>query len=99
MRYQSGRYICSSEAVCRILSFLIHKRFPPVFQIDARLENGQRVHFDHNNVRERVENPGNTKLMAFLKLCQEDNFAKTFLYEDVSSNYMFDKLFKMFILN
>ena len=56
------------------------------------------VYFDHNNVRERVENPRNTKLMAFLKLCQEDNFAKTFLYEDVSSNYTFDKLFKMFIL-
>ena len=39
-----------------------------------------------------------TTLMAFFKFCQEDNFAKTLLYEDVSSYYTFDKLFKMFIL-
>ena len=36
--------------------------------------------------------------MTFLKLCQEDNFAKTLLCEDVSYYYTFDKLFKMFIL-
>ena len=77
MRYQSGRYISTSEAVWRILSFHIHKRFSPVFQTDFHLENGQRVYFDHNNVRERVVNPRNTPHMAFLKLCQEDNFAKT----------------------
>ena len=76
MRYQSGRYIGTSEAVWRILSFHIHKRFPTVFQMDVHLENGQRVYFDHNNVRERVVNPRNTKFIAFLKLCQEDNFAK-----------------------
>ena len=29
---------------------------------------------------------------------QKDNFGKTFLYEDVSSYYTFEKLFKMFIL-
>ena len=72
MRYQSGRYISTSEAVWRILSFFMHKNFPPVFQM-----NGQRVYIDHNNVRERVENPRNTKLLAFLNLRQEDNFAKT----------------------
>ena len=35
--------------------------------------------------------------MAFFKLCIEDNFAKTLLYEEVSSYYTFDKLFKMYI--
>ena len=67
--------------------------------MDVHLENGKRVYFDLNNVREWVENPRNTTLMALLKLYQEDNFAKTLLYEDVSSYYTFDKLFKMFILN
>ena len=59
--------------------FHIHKRFPPVFQMDVYFENGQRVYFDHNNVRERVENPRNTTLTAFFKLCEEDNFAKSSL--------------------
>ena len=67
--------------------------------MDVHLENGQRVYFDHNNLRERVENPRNTTLMAFFKLCQEDNFAKILLCEDVSCYYTFDKLFKIFILN
>ena len=75
MRYQSGRYISTSEAVWHILSFHIHERFPPV-------KDGQRVYFDHNNVTERVENPRNTKLMAYLKLRQEDIFAITLLYEN-----------------
>ena len=82
MRSQSGRYLSTSEAVWRKLSFRIHKRFPHVFQMDVYLENGQRVYFDHNNVRERVENPRNTNLMSFLKLCQEDIFAITLLYEN-----------------
>ena len=98
MRYRTGRYISTSEAVWRILSFHIHKCFPPVFQMDVRLEKERRVYFDNNNFRERVENPSNTTLMAFLKLCQEDYFAKTFLYENVSSYYTFDKIFKMFSL-
>ena len=46
--------------------------------MDVHLENGQRVYFDHRE-RKRVENPRNTTLMAFFKLCQEDNFAKTLL--------------------
>ena len=32
------------------------------------------------------------------KLCQEENFAKTLLYENLSSYYTFDKIFKMFSL-
>ena len=87
MRYQSGRYIIISEAVWRILPFPIHERYPPVFH----LENERSVYFVSDNVRERVENPRNTTLMAFFKLCQEENFAKTLLYEDVPSYYTFDK--------
>ena len=91
--------ISTSESVWRIFSFPNHKRFLSFFHVDVHLESVQRVYFDHNNVRERVENPRKTTLMAFFKHCQEGNFAKSLLYEDVSSYYRFDKLFKMFILN
>ena len=75
---QFGRYISTSEAVCRILCFPIHKRFPPVFHVDVPLENGQRVNFDFVHVSEMVENPRYKTLTAFsnfvrktisLKLC------------------------------
>lgn len=46
-QFQSGRYICSSEAVWRILSFDIHERAPAIIHLEVHLENGQRV-FLHN---------------------------------------------------
>ncbi|GBP07786.1 hypothetical protein EVAR_73193_1 [Eumeta japonica] len=42
--YQSGRYICSSEAVWRILSFEVHDRAPTIVHLAVHLENGQRVY-------------------------------------------------------
>ena len=91
MRCQSGRYISTSEAVWHILFFLFISVFPPVFHVEIHLENGQKVYFYHD-FSEMVENPRNTMLMAIFKHCQEENFAKTLLYEDVSSYYTFDKL-------
>ncbi|XP_039602247.1 uncharacterized protein LOC120524463 [Polypterus senegalus] len=49
-QYQSGRYISSSEAVWRILSFPIHERYPPVTHLAVHLEKGQRVYFTTTNV-------------------------------------------------
>ncbi|KAJ2941595.1 hypothetical protein O0L34_g14649 [Tuta absoluta] len=90
-RYQSDRYISSSEAVWRILGFSIHDRHPTVMHLDVHLENGQRIYFDPDNVRERLENPRQTTLLAFFKLCEKDQFAKTLTYDEVPSYYTFDK--------
>ncbi|XP_053597507.1 uncharacterized protein LOC106694146 [Microplitis demolitor] len=49
-KYEAGRYISTSEAVSRILSFPIHERFPPVMHLAVHLENGQRVFFNENNI-------------------------------------------------
>lgn len=46
--HENGRYISSAEAVCRILSFSIHERYPTVFHLAVHLENGQRVYFTPN---------------------------------------------------
>lgn len=89
--YQNGRYISTSEAVWRMLSFSIHERFPPVTHLDVHLENGQRVYFDPSNIQEAMDNPKNTTLMAFFKLCQSDEFATTLLYEEVPAYYTFNK--------
>ncbi|XP_045500045.1 uncharacterized protein LOC123697545 [Colias croceus] len=90
-RFQSGRYISSSEAVWRILSFNIHERYPPVTHLDVHLEGGQRIYFNTENVTERLENPRQTTLLAFFRLCQTDDFAKSLLYEEVPSYYTYDK--------
>jgi hypothetical protein len=87
--YQSGRYICTSEAVWRILSFPIHERFPSVTHLEVHLPNEQRVYFQPDNVRERMEQ--GTALMAFFDLCQTDAFARTLLYNEVPSYYTYTR--------
>lgn len=56
-KFQSGRYISSSEGIWRILSFPIHERHPPVIHLNVHLEGGQRMYFIPVNVMERLENP------------------------------------------
>lgn len=91
IKYQSGRYISTSEAVWRILSFPIHERFPPVMHLDVHLENRQRIYFNNSNIRDRIENQKNTTLLAFFQICNEDQFAKTLLYEEIPMYYTFNK--------
>ncbi|GFT04160.1 ATP-dependent DNA helicase [Trichonephila clavipes] len=81
--YQNGRYISTSEAIWRMLSFSIHERFPAVTHLDIHLENDQRVYFDPSNVRTVVENPRNTTLMAFFDMCHKDEFTASLLYEEI----------------
>lgn len=43
--FVNARYIGSSEAFWRIFHMPIHARFPPVFQLNFHLENGQHAFF------------------------------------------------------
>ncbi|UYV73325.1 hypothetical protein LAZ67_10002729 [Cordylochernes scorpioides] len=95
-RYQLGRYICSNEAVWRILSFSIHERYPTVVHLAVHLENGQRVYFTAENVRERAASPPQTTLTAFFSLCEGDLFAKTLRYSDVPKYYTWNASEKKF---
>lgn len=95
-QYQMGRYISSNEAVWRILSFPIHKRYPPVQHLSVHLENGQRVYFTIENAQQRVEQPQNTTLTAFFALCENDSFARTLLYADVPKFYTWNASRKQF---
>uniref|UniRef100_A0A8D9B6G9 ATP-dependent DNA helicase n=1 Tax=Cacopsylla melanoneura TaxID=428564 RepID=A0A8D9B6G9_9HEMI len=87
-KYETGRYLSSSEAVWRILCFPIHERYPPIVHLSVHLENGQRVYFTTDNVEQRVQNPPKTTLMAFFDLCRQDDFARTLLYNEVPAFYV-----------
>ncbi|XP_050357851.1 uncharacterized protein LOC126778406 [Nymphalis io] len=92
-KYQSGRYICSSEAV---LSFEVHDRAPTIVHLAVHLENGQRVYFTENNIQEVVNNPRDITLTAFFKLCAQDDFAKTLTYDRVPGYYTWNQSSKTF---
>ena len=86
--YISGRYISSNEAFWRILGMDIHERYPPVERLAVHLENGQRVVFNIANAEERAEDPPKTTLTEFFALCRNDEFAKTLLYCQVPTYYI-----------
>lgn len=88
--FKTGRYISTNEALWRIFSLDMHERYPPVQRLAVHLENGQQVYFNEQNLRQRLEEPINTTLIAFFKLCNEDDFAKTLLYPDVPKYYRWD---------
>jgi len=86
-QHQTTRYIFSTEALWRILSFPIDERCPTVAQLAIYRENGQRVSFTDENIHQRVQEPVATTLAAFLKLCQQDDFARALLHCDVPKYY------------
>ena len=87
IQYQIGRYISSNEAAWRILNFPIHERYPNVMHLSVHLENGQRIYFTSNNAVERAEVPQETTLTAFFRLCREDDFACSLLYNEIPKYY------------
>ncbi|XP_060846341.1 uncharacterized protein LOC132926006 [Rhopalosiphum padi] len=95
-QFQSGQYICSSEAVWRILSFDVHERAPAIIYLAVHLENGQRVFFTQHNVNDIVNNPRDTTLTVFFKLCAKDEFAKTITYDKVPNYYTWNQSIKNF---
>ena len=89
--YQNGRYICSSEAVWRILGFPIHERYPSIQRLAVHLENGERVFYQPENAREVATNPPRkTTLTAFMDLCSADQFASSLFYHEVPRFFTWD---------
>ena len=82
-----ARYISSNEAVWRILDFPIQQRYPAIIQLAVHLENGQRIYFTENNIRERIHTPPKTMLTSYLHLCGIDEFAKSILYQEILQYY------------
>lgn len=62
-----------------------------VVHLSVHLENGQRVYFSEETAASVVENPKDTTLLAFFKLCREDEFARTLFYHQVPSYYRWNK--------
>ena len=87
-KYESGRYISTSEAAWRIFCLPIHERFPPVVQLAVHPENSQRVFFTSDNLLDKIQHPPKTTLTAFFELCKTDSFARGLLYCEFPTYYV-----------
>jgi len=87
-QYLAARYISSNEAFWRFFAFPLHQRHPAIVQLAVHLENGQRVYFTEQTAALLVAQPKETTLTAFFKLCRFEPFARTLLYPQIPSYYV-----------
>ncbi len=91
-KYESGRYLSTAEATWRKLGYGIHEHYQAVEHLEVHLENGERVYFKPtDNLEDRLMAPPKTTLTGFFDLCKEEPFARTLLYQEVTSYYRWDK--------
>jgi len=87
----AGRLLSASEAVYRLLSLQLHKEWPSVVRIDIHLPHQQRMIFDptadETELLEQLTTTTST-LMGWFQLNRDDAFARTLLYQDVPSYYI-----------
>ena len=89
--YQDSRYLSTNEGVWKFFGFEVHEHWPHVEQLSVHLENGQRVYFTRETAAQVADNPKDTTLTAFFKLCQRDPFARTLLYPEVPGYFTWNK--------
>lgn len=89
----AGRLLSASEAVYRLLSLPLHKEWPCVVRLDIHLPHQQRMIFDptadETELLEQLTTTTST-LMGWFQLNREDAFARTLLYQDVPSYYIWE---------
>lgn len=88
-RYVTARYVSASEAYWRLYEFKILMKYPPVMKLPLHLEDEQTVLF-HPHQAEEVANkpPPRTKLTAYFELNATNPLARSILYPDICSQYI-----------
>ncbi|CAE1140616.1 unnamed protein product [Acanthosepion pharaonis] len=71
--------------------FPIHERSPAIVQLVVHLENDELRYFSADAAMDVASRTKDTTLTAFFKLCRQDEFARTLLYPDVPSYYVWTK--------
>ena len=58
-----------------------------MIHLSVHVENGERVYFNSENLKKKVQNPPKTTLTRFFKLCDKDAFARSLYYFEIPSYY------------
>ncbi|CAE1313603.1 unnamed protein product [Acanthosepion pharaonis] len=75
----------------RFINFPIHERFPAIVHLAVHLENDELRYFSADRAMDVAARNKDTTLPAFFKLCRQDEFARTLMYPDVPSYYVWTK--------
>ena len=84
------RYVSPPEAMWRIHERDLFDRSHAVIRLPVHLEFEQNIYF-MPGMEEQVNLSKNTKLMAFFKLCSEDENARQYFYNSIPEHYVWDR--------
>uniref|UniRef100_A0A1I8G3D4 ATP-dependent DNA helicase n=1 Tax=Macrostomum lignano TaxID=282301 RepID=A0A1I8G3D4_9PLAT len=68
--------------------YLVHDRFPAVIRLCVHKSEEQLVYFNEQTASARARTPRDSTLTAFFKLCRTDEFARSLLYTEVPSYFV-----------
>ena len=101
--FRAARYIGPSEACWRLFDFPIHERYPPVQTLHVHTSDDRQIVFTPENARQRAEDPPDTTLTAFFKLCatyySNDNAQFTDIDRQFVANLLYSEVPQYFTWN
>ena len=92
-KYLSCRYISPCEAVYRLMNYPTNDQWPPVKSLAVHLPNAQDVYFSDKTDTIGAQNAllnSRTTLTEFFALNQEDERARSLLFQDIPKYYTWD---------
>ena len=85
-KWQLARHISSSEAAWRMFKYDIHQHEPAVLPLGVHLPDEHIIYFDEDLPVQPTDK--DTTLIAFFKLCDVNELAKTLLYVEVPNHFI-----------
>lgn len=89
--YIQGRYLSASEGTWRIYGFQMNRTIPAVVRLDIHLPNGPYVHRLPGHTAADIQRLQTTTLRGWFNLNRDDEFARTLLYTDVPSSFVWNE--------
>ena len=83
LQHLSARYVSPHQAVFRIMQYKMREKSHTIIRLAVHLPLQQNVYYHNGNEQRALQVGRDTTLTAFLKLNEEDENARKFLYHEV----------------
>ena len=90
-QYEKSRFVTSSEAAWRLLSYPLHDQSHTVQRLAVHEPHDEDIIFEPGAEEHAMERHAGTTLTAWFKLNENDPDARKLRYIEVPSKYVFDK--------
>jgi len=91
LQHLNACYVRPHQAVFRIMQYEMREKSHTIIRLAVHLPLQQNVYYHNGNEQRALQVGRATTLTAFLKLNEEDENARQFLYHEIPEHYTFNK--------